>query len=540
LVWLVILAAAAGGIARAGEAADEAARVVIVANATYDGSEALARYYARRRGIPEANIIALPMPRSETIFWRQFVEDIYNPLLARLIDGGWIDAVPGELRDDAGRMRTAPLGHRISYLVTMRGVPLRIRHDERLIDAQARKLAEPLRTNQAAVDSELALLARPGTVSVNGFFPNPGYLGRNLAIAEPIIRVARIDGPTVAACRRLIDSALEGERPGIAGRAYIDLGGPHAEGEQALRAAAGVLRRAFFDVEVDEGKALFAETDRFDAPAFYLGWYAPHLAGPMARRGFRFPPGAVAVHIHSFSAETLRAPDRRWVGPFVERGAAASLGNVFEPYLAFSHNVAAFVEQLSRGEAAGEAAFRAMPALSWQAIFVGDPLYRPFRVSLDEQLAAAEERRDQWAAGVILREANRREQNGSLTELEAWLAGQYRKHRDMAVALRLARVRRELGLADGVVRALTIFRLAPEVREEEAALFAEAARLLDEAGDRRGALSLYERLVEEAGLGPAWERSLLPAAIAAAESGGRSSLAKRWRARLAALKAAAE
>ena len=48
---------------------------------------------------------------------------------------------------------------------------------------------------------------------------------------------------------------------------------------------------------------------------------------------FRFCPGAVAVHIHSFSAATLRDPLADWAGPLLWRGAAATLGNVYEPYL---------------------------------------------------------------------------------------------------------------------------------------------------------------------------------------------------------------
>ena len=40
---------------------------------------------------------------------------------------------------------------------------------------------------------------------------------------------------------------------------------------------------------------------------------------------------------------------------------------------------------LSRGQTLGEAAYYALPALSWQAVVIGDPLYRPFLVSLEDQ-----------------------------------------------------------------------------------------------------------------------------------------------------------
>ena len=40
--------------------------------------------------------------------------------------------------------------------------------------------------------------------------------------------------------------------------------------------------------------------------ALYYGWYAEKIAGPFVQSDFKFARGALAVHIHSFSASTLR------------------------------------------------------------------------------------------------------------------------------------------------------------------------------------------------------------------------------------------
>jgi len=40
--------------------------------------------------------------------------------------------------------------------------------------------------------------------------------------------------------------------------------------------------------------------------ALYYGWYAGNVAGPFSQPGFKFVPGAIAAHIHSYSAATLR------------------------------------------------------------------------------------------------------------------------------------------------------------------------------------------------------------------------------------------
>jgi hypothetical protein len=135
-----------------------------------------------------------------------------------------------------------------------------------------------------------------------------------------------------------------------------------------------------------------------DHAAFYLGWYAADVSGPMARDDFRFVPGAVAVHIHSFSASAMRVANKTWAGPLVAHGAAATLGNVYEPYLALTTHLDIFTQRLRDGYTFAEAAYAAQPALSWMATFVGDPLYRPFKVVDDPALAGKERPAIEYAA----------------------------------------------------------------------------------------------------------------------------------------------
>ena len=76
-------------------------------------------------------------------------------------------------------------------------------------------------------------------------------------------------------------------------------------------------------------------------------------------------------------------------GLLVACGVAATVGNVFEPYLQLTHRPDLLLRALVRGHNFGDAAYYALPVLSWQAIALGDPLYRPFRVTLDDQLCPA-------------------------------------------------------------------------------------------------------------------------------------------------------
>jgi len=111
----------------------------------------------------------------------------------------------------------------------------------------------------------------------------------------------------------------------------------------------------------------------------YFGWYTGNVNGPFRNPNFKFKKGAVAVHLHSFSAGDLRNPRSKWVGPLLERGAAATVGNVYEPYLTGSHYFDVLHDRLIQGYTLVESAYMGIPQLSWQNVVIGDPLYRPYK-----------------------------------------------------------------------------------------------------------------------------------------------------------------
>jgi len=156
-----------------------------------------------------------------------------------------------------------------------------------------------------------------------------------------------------------------------------------AEGDQWLATAAVALRQYGLPLIWDNSPSLFPADFPMDHAAFYLGWYSASVEGPMARDDFRFVQGAIAVHIHSFSAATLRDPKADWCAPLLAHGAAATIGNVYEPYLDLTPHLDIFADRLRNGFNFAESAYASVRALSWMTTFVGDPLYRPF-MELDE------------------------------------------------------------------------------------------------------------------------------------------------------------
>jgi hypothetical protein len=207
----------------------------------------------------------------------------------------------------------------------------------------------------------------------------------------PIMLVCRLDGPTVATVENMIDGGISAESAGLEGFAYVDMrgitSGPMADGDQWLAAAAAGLRQYGMPADYPMEHA-----------AVYLGWYSGTVEGPMARDDFRFVPGAIAVHIHSFSATTLRDPRSNWAGPLLAHGAAATLGNVYEPYLWFTPHLDVFADRLRNGMNFAESAYASEPALSWMTTFVGDPLYRPFGIVDDEPQASDAKPAAEYAA----------------------------------------------------------------------------------------------------------------------------------------------
>ena len=119
----------------------------------------------------------------------------------------------------------------------------------------------------------------------------------------------------------------------------------------------------------------------------YMGWYNEHAVGPFLRENFTFTRGAIAYHIHSGSAKTLRSTTTNWAGPLLARGAAVTMGAVDEPYLGLTIDLDRFTDRLCSGASVGESWYLSLPALSWQMTLIGDPLYRPFAKPLESLIA---------------------------------------------------------------------------------------------------------------------------------------------------------
>ncbi|MDA0347416.1 MAG: TIGR03790 family protein [Verrucomicrobia bacterium] len=361
-------------------AAIDPKNVVILVNHSDHESIELGYYYALKRDVPIENIVHLDLPPDENISWDVYLEKLYNPLMTWLLEANWMDGFGSKRKDAVGRQIALIESHKIEALVICIGVPLRIQNDPDRLPAKDAYPKEKLQfyTNRSSVDSELALLPFP-KAAIDGFYANPIFSRtepRNLFDLKPLV-IGRLDGPSYESATALIDNAILAESEGIAGRAYVDIKGPHEAGDKWLEDTVDKFNANGYDVEANREEERFNLVDRFDEPLFYFGWYSSAIDGPFTHYDFKFPVGAIALHIHSYSASTIRTGSKYWLGPFVARGVTATFGNTSEPYLGLTHQPHLIMDALFKGMSTGEAALYSIAGLSWMGVFIGDPLYQP-------------------------------------------------------------------------------------------------------------------------------------------------------------------
>ncbi len=375
--------------------------VVVVANKTVPASREVAEHYLAKRKVPKENLVELDLPAGEDISRADYEAKLAGPLRAALKD-----------RRD-----------RVKVLLTVYGVPLRVgpkvptdaekaeaaRIKPRLDELQKKQkegdkspdLARELEkltdryhvvtgwVSEAAVDSELMLLWWPAYEPAKWVF-NPLYWRLPEAKrkeAPPVLLTARLDGPSPEIAKRLVDDALAAEAAGLKGKVYIDARGikydptnpRQATGyegyDESFREAAALLKRAGLDVTLDDTPEVFKPGACPDC-ALYGGWYKLGEYVP----SFTFVKGAVAWHLASSEAVTLRDPKSKvWCPNLLRDGAAATIGPVAEPYTVGFPKPAEFFGFLVTGKyTLVECYARTILLLSWREVLVGDPLYNPF------------------------------------------------------------------------------------------------------------------------------------------------------------------
>ena len=382
--------------------------ILVVTNRAVAESAQLARYYMLARHVPSANLIQLDTSKGEDVSREDYDREIAAPVRRFLSEND-------------------PQGRKFACILLMYGLPLRVgppvltgeerrlllelqerkaelENEIRAQEKQDEKAIKTLRSEQreigqkiaqvgkssygASVDSEIALVMERH-YPLEGWVPNRyfvGFRGRDLGNApQRVLLVSRLDGPTLAVVRRIVDDSIWAEAHGLSGKAYFDArwtdkddtqDAYHAYDRSIHNAAAIVTKSKKLPVVLDERERLFQPGEAPDA-ALYCGWYS--LAKYVD--AFTWVRGAVGFHVASAECISLRGGrSQLWCKAMLEKGVAATLGPVAEPYLQSFPSPEVFFASLIEGRLTlAECYAISVPFWSWQMVLIGDPLYRPFK-----------------------------------------------------------------------------------------------------------------------------------------------------------------
>ena len=415
LIWLARLTAAPLG----------PAEVAIIYNASSPDSEKLARLYSEIRKIPAANLIGLKVSSQPDISRAEYDRTIRDPLRTEFDRRGYWE----RRKEPSGII--GPAANKIRVLTLMRGMPLRIKPEPKPKDFKGDPKNPTVGRDDAAVDSELSLFGVEG-LSNDSVLENR-YFKSEKSITEArlpyLVLTARIDAASTATCERMIRDAVETEATGLWGMAYVDIANKYPEGDAWLEGVVKENIKVGIPTVVDRFNDTLPKNYPMTSAALYYGWYDEHVSGPFLNTKFAFRKGAVAMHLHSFSGQQLTDPNLNWSAPLLLRGAAATIGNVYEPYLGLTHHFDILHQRLLAGFSLVEAAWMSIPAASWQGIVLGDPLYRPFaqfnckgpQLATDSDFIALRLAALKWGEDSVemrkqLQAASERLQSGQLSE----------------------------------------------------------------------------------------------------------------------------
>ena len=354
---------------------------LVLYNQNVADSRKLAAYYSKVRNIPFSNLVGFKCTTREIISRSDYEKLIMTPLKDLFQKNHWWESSKAEGSDKISS------NGRIKFVAIMYGMPLKILSDPvRRKSGNSGTIRGHGNNDASSVDSEIACLGIK-LKKLNGAISNPYFRSSKAGGSPKSLLVSRIDGPDFENAKRLIDDAIAVEKTGLWGHAVLDIanlaqekGQAYITGDRWLENCGDFYQRAGIPVIYDRFSSLIPGGFPLgDDVILYFGWYAANAQGPFANTKFKFKRGAIAAHIHSYSASTLRTTLKHWSGPLVARGACAVLGNVYEPLLQMTTYLDIFNARLLAGFTFVESAWIATPVLSWMQVMIGDPLYQPFK-----------------------------------------------------------------------------------------------------------------------------------------------------------------
>jgi uncharacterized protein (TIGR03790 family) len=342
-------------------------RVLVVSNAAEGQSVLVARYYMMRRGIPDKQQCRITVSSTETIPKEEFESAVKAPLRKCL--------------EDVGKQK-------ILYIVFSYLTPFAVAFGTRhfALDQLVADIWDEYLTTPNGGTGKPQPYFGDAESQGNAYIPFQTLAAyRDGPRASNVYSVWRLDGANPNLAQGLVDKAIAAEGGHLSGAACFDrrygaidavADVNYGSGDWDVHQAAEFSRQAGFPVTEDDHDAEFGSPPaplRCDNAALYAGWYSLNHYND----AFTWVPGAIGIHLDSYSALNPRAGDN-WVANALLKGITVTSGAVGEPYLqGLTHPDQLFL-YLFQGANVGDAMLRSTRWLKWMIINIGDPLYRPF------------------------------------------------------------------------------------------------------------------------------------------------------------------
>lgn len=376
----------------------EPAEILVVANMNASQSKGLAKFYMDKRQIPKENLVLLFLDDKETCTRQTYETKVIPPIrraLERHPDIRSLVTVygvplriasPGPTDDELNKL--TQLSAKRKALNDLNGKEGSDKQQESGL-AQINKIIRNFNRSidkVASLDSEL-MLVKKESYDLNMWLANPFFLGwgtQNPPIKKSeVLMVSRLDGANPDIVKRIINDSIEAEKKGLEGTAYFDarwkdpgdnkVSGYTLYDRSIHRTARLMSKKTPLKVILNDDETLFQQGQGLNA-AFYCGWYS--LAKYID--AFTWQKGAVGFHIASAECKTLKnAISRVWCKKMLDKGVAATIGPVGEPYVQSFPLPEIFFDFLAEGYLTlAESYLISLPYLSWKMVLIGDPLYR--------------------------------------------------------------------------------------------------------------------------------------------------------------------
>jgi uncharacterized protein (TIGR03790 family) len=328
--------------------------VAVIVNANSSASRTIGSYFKSRRNIPDRNIITISCSASEEVDATEF-----NSIRSQV----------------ESYLQANNLVNSINYLVTTKGVPLRINRGETFSSTSP----------SASLESELMCIlgSYASYIGGNGRYYSP-YYSQNRSFThadQSLFLVTRLDAYTTQEVLDLIDRSGPGTLVSSSSRYVFDQ-------DPAWNSAAAYLNdfmTTACNALTARGKNVELNLDSVyvtsrEGVLGYVSWGSnDHHADDFTTHAVpsnNWSSGAIVETYVSTSARSFENPPsygQSLIADLIEEGVSGAKGYVYEPYTSAMANSSILFDRYAAGYNLAESYFMASRYISWMDVVIGDP-----------------------------------------------------------------------------------------------------------------------------------------------------------------------